>query len=373
MLLRILKARSAEERGISSVIINEETSKDEETWKKARLRKTRLIFVSPEMATGPSFRKLWTDDGFRKRLALVFVDEAHCIKEWGGDFRPAYELLGVLRSLVGYGVPFAACSATIDDETFDHIWSVLRYGELPFYGVDVGSSRPELTFLVRTLENTDAPEIDFLRLFPADLDDQSAPETIPKTLVFRHSHSDCARTKDAIRGYLPKHLRHRVQTFTSEVSEDGKMLSWSAFHSGEIRVIIATAAASMGCNVPDVELVIDDGSKVEGMHDVIQKIGRAARQRGAMGRGLFLAPKSLVENPSPVFGGKDVRNRQRGSLVNRASRRKKEEEEEETRNKRVKERMSKSDKLRDSPLVDFINIPSRSPGGGLHSTGRHMN
>ena len=78
------------------------------------------------------------------------VDEAHCIAEWGGeDFRPTYRSLETLRGYTGQEIPIIACTATCPTKTFDLIWTTLGYGFRPFWGLDVGSDRPNLLYITR--------------------------------------------------------------------------------------------------------------------------------------------------------------------------------------------------------------------------------
>ncbi|KAJ6495146.1 P-loop containing nucleoside triphosphate hydrolase protein, partial [Mycena sanguinolenta] len=81
-------------KGLDAIAISEDTQKTTHLWDAMRTR-AQLVYLSPEMVQAPSFcQKLWRDAKFRKRLAAVFVDEAHCIDDWGEPtFCPAYRQL----------------------------------------------------------------------------------------------------------------------------------------------------------------------------------------------------------------------------------------------------------------------------------------
>ena len=82
------QARQAMAKGIEAIVINEDTDKTADLWKRAR-RTAAMVYISPEMALSESFYKLWKDSRFRNCLTAIIVDEAHCIDEWGDDnFRP---------------------------------------------------------------------------------------------------------------------------------------------------------------------------------------------------------------------------------------------------------------------------------------------
>ncbi|KAF8959380.1 hypothetical protein BDZ97DRAFT_1643572, partial [Flammula alnicola] len=92
---------------------------------------------------------LWQDASFRSKVQVVVVDEAHCIAEWGDEFRKEYSGLAKLRDYIGQEIPVLACTATCASATFDVIWSSLAFGFRPFWGLDVGADRNNLSFIVR--------------------------------------------------------------------------------------------------------------------------------------------------------------------------------------------------------------------------------
>jgi len=108
-------------------MINEDNTSTASLWKAARTS-AQLVYIPPEMALSNSFSKLWKDANFQKRLQAIVVDEAHCIDEWGEEFRPQYRELSRLRHYTGQDVPFVACTATCTSKTFDIIWHSLGYG-----------------------------------------------------------------------------------------------------------------------------------------------------------------------------------------------------------------------------------------------------
>ncbi|KII84369.1 hypothetical protein PLICRDRAFT_118086, partial [Plicaturopsis crispa FD-325 SS-3] len=225
-------------KGIKALAINEDTTGAAGLWKDLRTD-AQLAYISPEMARSDSFTKLWKDPKFRGRLTAMVTDEAHCVDEWGGDeFRPDYRKLDSLRNFTGQEVPFVACTATAATSTFEVIWDSLGFGHRPFWGIDA----------------------------------------IDKCLFYFNSEAECRLAVRTLRKCLPAHLRDCVQPFSSNLSEEAKTRSWEGFSNGHIRILCATDAAGMGCNVPDVRYSVIFGCP-KSLATVAQRWGRAGRDR----------------------------------------------------------------------------------------------
>ena len=349
--LIVFQAEQAIAKGIDALIINEDTTKTTGLWKHARTSAT-MVYMSPEMALAPSFQKLWKDSRFRTRITAIVVDEAHCIAEWGGeDFRPTYRSLETLRGYTGQEIPIIACTATCPTKTFDLIWTTLGYGFRPFWGLDVGSDRPNLLYITRILENPKNPILDIIKLLPNDLTAESLLDTIPKCIFYFDSEDACRKAVQFIRKCLPDHLRRCVHAFSSNMSELAKMRCWEFFSNGGYRIICATDAAGMGCNVSDVKYIVTFGM-TKSLGTISQRWGRAGRNRTTEGVCIWLVPKWAFrpQQPSTNPAVKRLQN---------------------TKNSRPLE--TKHETLQraklDPTLEEFINIGSQDPPGTFASWG----
>jgi superfamily II DNA helicase RecQ len=252
------------------------------------------------MVLSESFSKLWKDSQFRTRLTAVIVDEAHCIDEWGGDdFRPEYRQLERLRIFTSQEVPNVCCTAMATTSTFNIIWKTLGYGNWLFWGLNVGCDRANLFYMTRPILNTTNPLLDVLFILPQVLDNSTLLEGISKCLLYFDSENACRRAVQFIRKCLPAHLRSCVQAFSSNMSEAAKKRCWELFKTGEIRIICATDAAGMGCNIPDVKYVISFGIP-KSVGTVAQRWGRAGRDRKTDGVCLLLVPKWAFRPEKPA-------------------------------------------------------------------------
>jgi superfamily II DNA helicase RecQ len=287
---------------LKAIFINEDNSCPA-LWADIASGRAQLVYVSPEMVLSISFRNLWKEASFRKRVNAVIIDEAHCIDEWGGDdFRPQYRKIDELRMYTGQDVPFVACTATAATSTFEVIWKTLGFGSRPFWGLDVGCVRNNLTFIMRPLHYTAHPIFDIINtILPLILDANTKPGDIDKSLLYFDSERACGEAVGIITKILPPHLRGIVKAYSSTISVRGKTAIWDNFKSGQLRIICATDAAGMGCNVPDIRHTVVFGIPQcpKSISTVIQRWGRAARDRSIHGTCQLLLPEWAF-HPAPV-------------------------------------------------------------------------
>jgi ATP-dependent DNA helicase RecQ len=213
-----------------------------------------LLYVAPErLETLPSLLQ-------DRAASLLAVDEAHCISEWGHDFRPHYRRIGELRALLG-APPTIALTATATPETRSDIRQVLG---LP-HPVEVVTSfdRPNLHFAVQRMGSETARFAELRRLL--------RDGTGGSVIVY-------APTKNRTDG-IAKVLRWQgfpAAPYHAGLPGGARRALLRRFLSGEIRVMVATTAFGMGIDKPDVRLVVHMGvpSRPEAYY---QEAGRAGR------------------------------------------------------------------------------------------------
>ena len=110
----------------------------------------RLLYVSPERLQTPLFRARLP----RFNFTLVAVDEAHCISQWGYDFRPSYLHIAAIRDLMNEEVPFLALTATATPRVVDDIISRLRMKDPKV--LKTSFRRSNITYMVREIEDKSA-------------------------------------------------------------------------------------------------------------------------------------------------------------------------------------------------------------------------
>jgi ATP-dependent DNA helicase RecQ len=213
----------------------------------------KLLYMAPERLSAAGTLPLLR----RARVSLIAVDEAHCVSQWGHDFRPDYLEIGKVRRALG--VPLAAFTATADAETRDEIVTRLFDGRTPHIFLR-GFDRPNLhlAFAVK-----DSPRSQILS-FAAARRGQSGIvycATRAKTETLAQALTDDGHSACAYHAGLEPDLRRQVEERFS--TEDGL-------------IVVATVAFGMGVDKPDVRWVAhaDLPKSIEAYY---QEIGRAGR------------------------------------------------------------------------------------------------
>jgi ATP-dependent DNA helicase RecQ len=225
---------------------------------RARLRglhngEYRLLYVAPERLVLSGF----LDDLKKWRPSLIAIDEAHCISEWGHDFRPEYRQIPMLRDIFPE-TPLMALTATATERVRNDIVSLLRLREP---GIHIGSfNRENLLYRVVPRDDAYSQILQIIRERPNEsgiiyCQSRNGAESLAAEL---------AREKIAA---LPYH---------AGLEQDERTRNQEAFLRDEAKVICATIAFGMGINKSNVRFVIhrDLPKNIEGYY---QETGRAGR------------------------------------------------------------------------------------------------
>ncbi|KAJ7774230.1 P-loop containing nucleoside triphosphate hydrolase protein [Mycena maculata] len=251
------------------------------------------ILTSPEMCfEHQDFRKWLRDDNTGKRILAVIVDEAHCASQWGGDFRPHYALLNRLRALLPVGTLILATSATLNPSALTEVCSGLDLDLDRSFFVNLGNDRPNITpSVVRMNGGKDYAAIDPFLPNPADV---KSLDDLPKTITFTNHVKKTQVLCRHVRRLYPN-LRGAIDFLHAHRTAKSKRRVMKQFRKGKIKILIATEAAGMGADIPDIELIIQFGVP-SSLSVWVQRAGRAGRSPELHARAILLVEKSMFQH-----------------------------------------------------------------------------
>jgi ATP-dependent DNA helicase RecQ len=258
--------------GVKAAFLNSTLTKEEKRKVVGEINKNelKLLYVSPERITDPSFLEYLKG----VNLALFAIDEAHCISQWGHDFRPEYSNLSILRKAFPQ-IPMIALTATATPKVRADILNTLNIPHAKTYLASF--DRPNLKMVV--FDKTE-PYIQ-----------------IKSYLDFNPNQS----------GIIYCSTREKVDALTKRLTSDNfKALPYHAgltdqerrdaqekFINEDVQLIVATVAFGMGIDKPNVRFVIH--------HDLPSNLERYYQEIGRAGRDGLLSEGILLFSPSDIF------------------------------------------------------------------------
>jgi ATP-dependent DNA helicase RecQ len=242
-------------RGIPAAFLNSSLTGKEisKIYSQLNHGEIKLLYLSPErLALEGYLEKL-----SRFQIRFFAIDEAHCLSEWGHDFRPDYLILSKLRSQFP-GVPIAAFTATATNRVQQDIIQILKLDN-PFV-VRASFDRKELYYQVVHKNDPLSQIYDFIR-------DHSGESGI----IYRTSRKEVEKTAEFL-----KRKKIKAIHYHAGLTKEQRTKNQELFNSDEVDIVVATIAFGMGINKNNVRFVIH-GDLPKSMEGYYQETGRAGR------------------------------------------------------------------------------------------------
>ncbi len=214
---------------------------------------TKLLYIAPERLAVPQFAELL----HKLPVSLFAIDEAHCISEWGHDFRPDYRNLNQLRTTFP-NIPIIALTATATQQVRDDIVKQLQ---LPSPHIFTSSfNRENLSYEVLPKKESFGTILSLIDLHKEE-----------SVIIYCFSRKDTEKLAQKLRDE-----GHNAGTYHAGLNADQRRENQDKFIRDEIHIMVATIAFGMGIDKPDVRLVIHHSlpKSIEGYY---QETGRAGR------------------------------------------------------------------------------------------------
>ena len=245
--------RAAEANGIRAASLTSADQNREATIERFRGGELDLLYVAPERASQPHFRELLG----AARLSLFAIDEAHCVSEWGHDFRPDYRLLRPLMDAFA-AVPRLALTATADAHTRADI--LVQLGIAAEGLIVAGFDRPNIHYAIRHRDN---PVRQLTRLMA----EQPGPGIV---------YAPTRRKTEELAEKLADATGRAVLPYHAGLDPAVRAANQARFVASEDMVMVATVAFGMGIDKPDVRFVAHAGIP-KSIEAYYQETGRAGR------------------------------------------------------------------------------------------------
>jgi len=249
--------------GISAALLGSAQKQTDQVLRQLQDGELNVLYVTPEFITENA--TVLTSRVNMSRITSIAVDEAHCVSQWGHDFRPSYKQLSALKKLFP-GVPLLALTATATPHVQQDVVNILRMKNTQV--TRTSFNRPNLYLEVRPKCGSAWGDLStmFIPAVPGQPRQFSGP-----TIIYCPSRKDVEKVSEELQAHGVEN-----QMYHAGLAIPKRKSAHKEFVYDEVQVIVATIAFGMGIDKPDVRNVIHWGAPRD-MEAYYQEIGRAGR------------------------------------------------------------------------------------------------
>ena len=240
--------------GVAAAFLNNSLTDNQKALMLHRAREGwyKIIYVAPERLEMPGFQRFAQE----REISMVTVDEAHCISQWGYDFRPSYLRIADIRAMLP-GVPVLALTATATPAVVDDIQDKLGFGSHNVFRMSF--ERKNLAYVVRHSADKEAEALHILQRVDGP------------AIVYVRSRAKAKEVAEYLAGQGISATYYHAGLDNAD--KDARQKAWV---SDKARVMVATNAFGMGIDKPDVRTVIHTDCP-DSLEAYFQEAGRAGR------------------------------------------------------------------------------------------------
>lgn len=253
------QVQALQQRGIQATFLNSSLQQSELEMRLSNLSKYKFIYLAPERLTSQKMVELFN----QIEISLIAVDEAHCISEWGHDFRPPYLQISQFVKKLNSDPPVIALTATATPKTQQEIVGSL---ELQNPNIFLGNfTRDNLQLIIKKNRSFVEKEIDLIKIIKRHKDNSG--------IIYTQTRQQAEELSELINYYFPK---YNCRFYHGGMNSDDRKCIQEKFINNEINLITATNAFGMGVDKANVRFVIHWGPS-SSIENYYQEVGRAGR------------------------------------------------------------------------------------------------